>query len=420
MSGVGVGQDGTRSGGGASIKQWGFDIKGSISYSKVQRKYEVNVDEIIINVSNGYMAPQATITYNVDTRMAGMLQLPYILTLTVIEKNTLDDPRSFMNDVQWLNISTDAPYQRREENDKKRADVLKITHDFVLYDGYQLANCPIGGVYHKMKFEDIFMATWGKTKHGKLGLEYDKMDNKTKYDQVGIPNTTGAQSFAYLAQRFGFYNDLPVIYADQEKFYMSSIKWCMKKYQPITIELLGTDSPRTKILTDKRHYMVPKLPTGENNLSMLQSTVPKNVNVIKHSKKDLYTEESIDVSGFLSSLKHVDTVDNFKNLDKFVSPKSQFIHSNDNMWSFKENLALLTGTSNQPESVTIDAPFRLNHFKIGTKVKIKPYHDMYEDAKVSYYIDEYTIKIIKQDAHTWDGKVELKLNTASINDFFKG
>lgn len=418
-TGPGVSNSGS-SGGGTNVRQLGFDVRASLKFSKTSVNYEVNVDSVTILVANHQLVPKLILTYNIDSKYANMLELPYEVTLSIKEKNTTDDPRSSLFETKWINTTFDTPHLRREAALRNRPDVMTITHKFVLKDAYTMVNTGVGGVFkYNYTVKKVLQQLWNSTKHGTLQLQMCEPDNKKTYQQIGISNLKFHQSINYISQKFGIYDNLPILYSDWNKTYISSVNKSISKYKPITIEILSGDSNRSGLNVDSRLYTLPELPQINSNFHNISSVFPKKMDVIQHVKDDLYKKEKVDIIGITKAMKHVNSTDVLdKFLEKNVNPKTYFVTPNNNIESLKESISLMTGNTVEPLTIVIEHPFRFDHWKLGTKVLIEPKHNMYQGMNLSFYINEYVLKIYKDSGKAWTGEVHLTLNTASTRDIY--
>lgn len=396
-----------------AMDQLGFNVTAKLKFDNSEILLDQEITSVRLHISNDLLTPTLQMSFYTDSSLASKLLKPYIVDLTIIERDGKANNKTYITGT-FLSLSNTASIVKREPNQQERVDRIHVNHQYILRDAYTLAYTDVGGMYFSQTLKDVLKNLWAKTEHGSLQLNLGNFDNNEKHSYIWVPDFKFNDAIKYISQYYGYYTNFPLIYTDLKQTNIISVNEV--KDEPITLFLReSTEDHETDI--DSLKYAVFQLPTIHNTFNMLATTMPKDINVIKHSKTTLFDMEKINIVSHLRSIDAVQNTDMFDvYLDKNIKPVVSLIASSDNTMVLKENISSILLNTIKPTKVTIPDPFRFNHWFIGRKVKVESKHLMYANLDITYYISDLVFSMTNKQNQRWKGSVTAGLKTASTRN----
>ena len=396
-----------------AIDQLGFNVEAKLIFDNTELLLDQEITSINIHIGNNLLTPTLQMSFYAESSLASKLLKPYLVDLTIIERDGRANNKTYISGT-FLSLSNTSSMVKREPNLQERVDRMHVHHAYILKDAYTLAYTDVGGMYFSKTLKDIVNNLWSKTEHGSLQLKLGSFENNEKLSSVWVPDLKFGDAIKYISQYYGYYTNFPLIYTDLKQLNIVSVNEI--KEDPITLYLReSTEEHETDI--DSLKYGVFNLPTVHNNFNMVATTMPKELNIIKHSTTKLFDIEKLDIVSHLRSVDVVQNTDLFDvYLDKNIQPVVNLISASDNTMVIKESLSSILLNTIKPTRINIPDPFRFNHWIVGRKVNVETKHLMHANLDITYYISDIVFNLSNTQNQRWRGSVNVELKTASTRN----
>lgn len=332
--------------------------------------------------------------FSVDTSFSKYFSKFHTGKLTLINKTILTDELDEMYIIDLQSVSNSGTIAEREE-DASRADRVQIPVRYMCMHGVKLLNKRVGGVFEKMKLEDIIQELYKKTEC-EIPLKIEKCNNTEKYEMVMVPESSFIETIRYLNQKYGLYDNLFMMYGktftDEENEWIIN---CANKIDGEEIELSlmpYEQSSRGVANIDEKKYYTYQYLDIKNNLSTLLRKIPKVTQFMSFDTDKFMKRADISVFKTLGELAFNVCSDQFKKLD---APKQIFSGSRLDMskYSMKDTIHKIGLSAYNIPDIVISPPFKLKHFQIGTTIQLKSQVQEYIDADVKLLVLGWMLRI---------------------------
>lgn len=402
---------------GKSTGDASWDLEMEFKFCKGKPvKLSNEINSISITYDNYLYVPRLAAEFYLDTKHCGMLMMPYEITLTIVEKGTVNRPTSVLK-TEWLSLEQKSENIRREEEISDRPDRSLLKKVYIQKDPYSVVTSKVGGLWEDVTVFDVVEELWGQTNHGSLELVIDRPEDEESKPLICIPKLEFHRALNYLASHYGLYNTQPMVYTEENKFFITTTNKRIKAYKDIKLatEAAGTNTKVYKL--DKREYCVPQVPSFSNTFNTLGGVFAKETSVITRTSSLMYGRDSINMEEILNAQKHVDTTDIFDDFtEKFNKPETMAVSGQADVNALKENYSAMLTNATQPFTVKIPEPFRLSHWKIGSKVQIEPNHASQISGQVTGYVSNMTLSIKRTDSKRLKGFIHANVKLASTKN----
>lgn len=356
--------------------------------------------------------------FSVDTSFSKYFSKQHDGKLTITNKTVITDEMDEMFIVDLQSVSDNGIICEREE-DASRADRVTIGMQYMCKHGVKLMNKRVGGLFQKMKIEEIIQELYKKTEC-EIPLKIEKGNNTTKYEVVMVPESSFIDSIRYLNQKYGLYDNYFMMYGktftDEENEWVIN---CANKIKGEELELYlipYEQSSRGIVSIEKKKYYTFQNISIVNNMSILKRKLPQVAQFSSFDNDKFMKRKDISIFKTLGELSTNICSDQFKKLDV---PKQIFSGARFDMseYSVKNAIQDIGLSTYEIPDIIIRPPFKLKHFQIGTTIQLKSLVQDYIDNDIKLLVEGWMLHIRQGNGYGGGASYssELSLRTSAIS-----